>query len=61
MTKHTPIPGTPQKGNRRGSLLERADAAFGLEKLDGAKVPSNLPKPDPRKVAVPPRQAEEPQ
>jgi len=49
MTKHTPIPGTPQQGSRRGSLFERADAAFGLEKLGGAKVPGNLPQPDPRK------------
>ncbi|MEL6738154.1 MAG: hypothetical protein AAFO28_04455, partial [Pseudomonadota bacterium] len=60
MTKHTPIPGAPQQGKRRGSLLERADAAFGLEKLGGAKVPGNLPRPDPRKVQAPPQQAEEP-
>ncbi|MEM6856378.1 MAG: AAA family ATPase [Pseudomonadota bacterium] len=61
MTKHTPIPGAPQQDKRRDSLLERADAAFGLEKLDGVKVPSNLPQPDRRKVQTASQQAKEPQ
>lgn len=45
MTKHTPI---PRPTGQNGSLLERADAAFGLEALGTAKVPSNLPRPKPR-------------
>ena len=60
MTKHTPIPGAPQQSKRRGSLLERADAAFGLEKLGGAKVPGNLPQPDPRKVHTEPQEPAKP-
>lgn len=52
MTKHTPIPGAPRQAGSRGSLLERADAAFGLEQLGSANVPGDLPKPDPRKASV---------
>ena len=41
-----------RKNAKPGSLFERADAAFGLDKLGPAKVPGNLPKakrPAPRK------------
>jgi Mrp family chromosome partitioning ATPase len=54
MTKHTPIP-APGDGDRDGadnatrrarpSLLERADAAFGLDGLAPSSVPANLPQP----------------
>ena len=49
MTKHTPIP-SPSRGEKpkQTSLLERADAAFGLDRLGPAKVPHNLPKLDRR-------------
>lgn len=46
MTEHSKI--DPKKS----SLLERADAAFGLDKLGPAKVPTNLPK-----VKAPAKQA----
>lgn len=45
MTKHTPIPDPSRKA---GSLIERADATFGLERLGTARVPSNLPQARPR-------------
>lgn len=54
MTKHTPIPGpTPGSPHRprdaaRHSLIERADAAFGLGQMGAAKVPGNLPNVEPR-------------
>ncbi|MEL7318588.1 MAG: AAA family ATPase [Pseudomonadota bacterium] len=43
MTKHTPITGTEING-KSGSLFERADSTFGLEKLGTAAVPKNLPR-----------------
>ncbi|MEM7700438.1 MAG: AAA family ATPase [Pseudomonadota bacterium] len=43
MTKHTPITGT-EITDKSGSLFERADSAFGLESLDTAAVPKNLPR-----------------
>lgn len=42
MTKHTPI---PDPSGKNGSLLERADKAFGLDGLGPANVPGNLPAP----------------
>ncbi len=45
MTKHTPIPSPEQKN---GSLLERAEAAFGLDGLGLSKVPGDLPPAKPR-------------
>ncbi|MEM7688275.1 MAG: AAA family ATPase [Pseudomonadota bacterium] len=56
MTKHTPIPGAarPETQSKRGSLLERADAAFGLENLGAATVPANLPRPKKPTVESPP-------
>jgi len=45
MTKHTPIDrANPTRASRRNSsLFERADAAFGLDGMGPAAVPSNLP------------------
>ncbi|MGB3472741.1 MAG: P-loop NTPase [Erythrobacter sp.] len=45
MTKHSPIDqGTPTRSSRkRSSLFERADAAFGLDGMGPAAVPSDLP------------------
>ncbi|MDJ0977854.1 MAG: P-loop NTPase [Erythrobacter sp.] len=45
MTKHTPIQPAGQDPFRRkrGSLIERAEAAFGVEALGPAKVPDVLP------------------
>ena len=48
MTKHTPI---PDPSGKNGSLLERADQAFGLDGLGPANVPTNLPAPKPRAKA----------
>ena len=48
MTKHTPI---PNPSGKNGSLLERADKAFGLDGLGPANVPGNLPAPKPRPKA----------
>lgn len=55
MTKHTPIPGAPRNPAKRrsGSLFERADAAFGLEKLGTAAVPQDLPKDETRSPDAP--------
>ena len=54
MTKHTPITGTEIKG-KSGSLFERADSAFGLEKLGTASVPKNLPRAKKPAVKAPTR------
>lgn len=54
MTKHDPIkPGSNAQGaasnrKRRASLFERADAAFGLDRMGSANVPGNLPEIEPR-------------
>jgi len=55
MTKHTPIPdlSTTRGEGRRGSLLERADVAFGLEGLGATNVPKNLPRAKKPAVAKP--------
>lgn len=52
MTKHTPIPRAPgsEDQGKNSSLLERANAAFGLAKLGPASVPAHLPQPKPRAV-----------
>jgi Mrp family chromosome partitioning ATPase len=43
-----------RKSARRASLFERADAAFGLDRLGSAGVPANLPAtPRPARVPVP--------
>lgn len=58
MTEQTKI---NREGTKSGSLFERADRAFGLDKLGGASVPRNLPasrkpvakvKPQPAPAAV---------
>jgi exopolysaccharide/PEP-CTERM locus tyrosine autokinase len=45
MTEHSKInrPGAQPRKARSGSLFERADAAYGLEKLAISRVPTNLP------------------
>ena len=44
MTEHKKItPDAAKKANRAASLLERADAAFGLDGIAPARVPANLP------------------
>ena len=45
MTKHTPINrnSNNSRKSRSGSLFERADAAYGLDRLGSAAVPQNLP------------------
>jgi Mrp family chromosome partitioning ATPase len=54
MTKHEPIKpagsaNQQEGGKRRASLFERADAAFGLDRMGSASVPGNLPEVE-RKV-----------
>lgn len=49
MTKHTPIqPSGDAKLAKTGSLLERAESAFGLNTLGPPAVPKDLPDPGPR-------------
>lgn len=50
MTEQSKINGAPRghKPTKRNSLLERADAAFGLDKLGSSAVPSDLPDVEPR-------------
>jgi exopolysaccharide/PEP-CTERM locus tyrosine autokinase len=57
MTEHSKIDRAKGKPVRN-SLFERADAAFGLEKLGGARVPTNLPEAE-RRAAPPVRRSEE--
>ncbi|MEO0461986.1 MAG: AAA family ATPase [Pseudomonadota bacterium] len=62
MTKHDPIKpnateSDPAKGRKRSaSLFERADAAFGLDRMGSAGVPGDLPEIEPR-VPEPVRRA----
>ncbi|MEM6267501.1 MAG: AAA family ATPase, partial [Pseudomonadota bacterium] len=56
MTKHGKIGSGPDK---RPSLFERADEAFGLDRLGPAKVPDNLPEPAARMGSRPSQQKAE--
>lgn len=50
MTEHSKIKSanSPQGKPKRGSIFERADAAFGLEKLKAAAMPTRLPEVEER-------------
>ncbi len=56
MSEHSKI---EKSGSKKPSLLERANARFGLDQADSVKVPENLPEGQPRKTAAPPAPASE--